>query len=77
MIGSFYHQQLANTKTYFTQKIRGNATGNDSKRLAKQITSTLFKIAFISDPLLWPAIQAGCEQLTGWISFMKPGNTGE
>ncbi len=50
------------------------ATHSKLKITAKQLPATLFKIAFIADPLLWPVLQAGVDQLKGLWQLIKPVN---
>jgi hypothetical protein len=53
------------------------ALRSELKTKAKQLTGVILQVAFITDPLLLPVLQAGLDQLKGLVQLMKASDIHE
>jgi hypothetical protein len=74
MFFSLYKQQQPSAKATSIPVMWNKTTEAKLKTTAKQISTTLVKVAFIADPLLWPVLQAGLDQLKGMVQLIRSVN---
>lgn len=77
MFSSFYNGQQALLEYNDKPKTGDLLKAGRLKTTAKQVTTTLVSFALAADPLLWPVLQAGFDQVKGLCQLIKAAATNE